>query len=411
MKKPFLVIVCICLVIYLQAQVSKTVNINTGGLYSALTITERNTITNLKITGTIDASDFKTLRDYMSELALLDISGTFIAAYIGQLGTSPSTNITSYPENKIPIKALFNCKKLISITIPSSITSIGENAFDGCSGLTSLTIPSSVTSVEDYAFNMCSGLISFSIPSSVNSIGNYTFNGCTKLTSLTIPNSVTRIGNRTFGYCYGLTSFSIPSSVTSIGVNAFVNCDGLTSIEIPSSVTSIGEYAFYGCTGLTSISIPSSVTYIGKDAFYDCGKLNSIYAYSKVPVDLMYSNYFFNVNKNTCILYVPIGSINAYRIANVWKDFRNVEGISTTDLKLINSNQISIYPNPVTDGFHVNGLMRTSILQLFDINGKLLHTLEIDKNEYVSISNLPHGIYIVRINSEAGIFEKKLEKR
>ncbi len=91
------------------------------------------------------------------------------------------------------------------------------------------------------------------IPNSVTSIGNYAFVGCTGLTSITIPNSVTSIGERTFYNCTGLTSITIPSSVTSIYRSAFYGCTGLTSITIPSSVTSIENYAFSGCTGLTSI--------------------------------------------------------------------------------------------------------------------------------------------------------------
>ena len=119
-----------------------------------------------------------------------------------------------------------------SIEIPSSIvikeveykiSSIGDKAFFDCSGLTSVTIPNSVTSIGDHAFNG-SGL-----------------------TSITIPNSVTSIGDGAFFYCYRLTSFTIPNSVTSIGDLAFYYCYRLTSITIPNSVTSIGNEAFYDC--------------------------------------------------------------------------------------------------------------------------------------------------------------------
>ena len=154
-----------------------------------------------------------------------------------------------------------------AITIPSSVTYIGESAFGSCHGLTSVSIPSSVTSIGDRAFFCCVGLTNVTIPSSVTTIGESAFAGCYNLTSVTIPPSVTSIGKYAFKGCMGLTSVTIPSSVTYIGESAFEYCIRLIAVTIPSSVTSIGNYAFYGCYGLTSVTIPSSVTYIGYMAF------------------------------------------------------------------------------------------------------------------------------------------------
>ena len=201
------------------------------------------------------------------------------------------------------------CSSLTRITIPNSVTSIGDDAFRGCNSLTSITIPSNVTSIGSNAFGYCSSLRSISvesgntvydsrnncnaiietatnklisgcqntiIPSSVTSIGEYAFSGCIALTSINIPSSVTSIGVGTFNNCSGLTSITIPSNVTSIGDDAFTDCSGLTHITIPNSVISIGEYAFSGCIAFTSITIPSSVTSIGNGAFSDCDGLRSM---------------------------------------------------------------------------------------------------------------------------------------
>ena len=172
----------------------------------------------------------------------------------------------------------YDYSELTSVIIPESVTyndqtysvtTIYWDAFHGCTNLTSITIPNSITSIGDWAFAGCSSLTSITIPNRVTSIGHSVFSYCSGLTSIIIPDGVTTIENSTFDGCSGLTSITIPDGVTSIGVQAFQYCRGLTSITIPNSVTTIREYAFYGCTGLTSITIPDGVTTIGDDAFYN----------------------------------------------------------------------------------------------------------------------------------------------
>ena len=161
-------------------------------------------------------------------------------------------------------------------TIPDSVTSIGVSAFSYYNNLTSVTIPDSVTTIGDEAFYHCSSLTSVTIPDSVTSIGNSAFSGCSSLTSVTIPDSVTSIGNSAFSGCSSLTSVTIPDSVTSIGDYAFSSCSSLKSVTIPESVTTIGDYAFYACNNLTSVTIPDSLITIGDCAFSNCDNLTSI---------------------------------------------------------------------------------------------------------------------------------------
>ena len=171
--------------------------------------------------------------------------------------------------------AFDGCTGLTSITIPNSVTSIGQYAFSSCSNLTNITIPSTVTSIKKGAFARCNSLTSITIPNSVTSIGQYAFSVCSSLTSITIPDSVTSIGTNAFYECSKLTSIAIPDGVTSIGGSVFA-LSGLTSVTIPNSVTSIGDGAFASCTNLSSITIPNSVTSIVDYAFYGCGSLTSI---------------------------------------------------------------------------------------------------------------------------------------
>ncbi len=305
MKKFFLFILSLCFTVMLNAQVSRTVNITTAGTLSSSSIAgELAIVTNLTITGTIDARDFKTMRDNMPVLAVIDISGVSIAAYSGTEGTVSSG---TYPFNEVPSNAFTSKTSLKSVIIPSSATSLGISVFAYCSGLTSVNFPatSSLTSIGNSAFYQCSSLTSVTIPSLVTFIGTYAFIYCTSLTSVNFaaPSSLTSIGDGAFYQCQGLTSVTIPSSVTTVGASVFYACSKLKSVNFsaPSSLTtiennafiacialksvdfsatslltSIGYSAFSGCASLTSINIPSSVTSIGYNSFINCTGLESV---------------------------------------------------------------------------------------------------------------------------------------
>ena len=201
------------------------------------------------------------------------------------------------------------CSGLTSITIPSSVTSLGDLCFFGCSSLTSITIPSSVTSLGAACFSACVSLTSITIPSSVTSLD--CFSGCSGLLSITIPSSVTLLGGACFSGCSSLTSITIPSSVTSMGYDCFRDCSGLKSITIPSSVTSLGWHCFWNCSGLTSITIPSSVTLLGESCFQDCQNLETVYFEGKY----CRSNYADLKIPTTSIIKVPTEYLQGYKDA------------------------------------------------------------------------------------------------
>ena len=193
------------------------------------------------------------------------------------------------------------CELLESITIPNSVTSIGNRAFAECTALTSITIPNSVTEVGGGVFYGCSSLKSVVLSENMTSlpIGNKKeswgesyyygfFERCSSLTSIEIPNSVTEIGSSAFNNCTSLTSITIPNSVTEVGGGVFYGCESLQSVVLSENMTSLpmgtnngwGDYGFFeGCELLESITIPNKVTLIGYDAFNGCRSLMSV----KIP--------------------------------------------------------------------------------------------------------------------------------
>ena len=191
------------------------------------------------------------------------------------------------------------------MTLPDSVTTIGDDAFSYCESLTSVTIPDSVTTIGYSAFYSCNSLIynvydnakylgnsmnpylvlvdvtsenitSCNIHSDTKVINHSAFDSCKSLTSVTIPDSVTTIGSSAFYSCTSLTSVTIPDSVTTIGGFAFYECHSLTSVTLPDSVTTIGDFAFRYCSSLTSVTITDSVTTIGECAFQYCSSLTEI---------------------------------------------------------------------------------------------------------------------------------------
>ena len=208
-------------------------------------------------------------------------------------------------------------------TIPSSVTSIGSQAFSGCDALETVTFGenSQLENIKYQAFSQCSKLTSIIMPSSVTSIGSAAFLNCDSLISIIIPDSVTSIGSDVFSSCNSLKEITLPTNdnFKTINEDTFDSCTSLASVTIPSSVTSIGSGAFRGCSSLTTITIPSNVTSIGNYAFNSCTSLAEITVLAETPPTIQADT--FNNGPDNRVFYVPDASVDAYKTETNWVQY------------------------------------------------------------------------------------------
>ena len=309
-------------------------------------------------------------------------------------------DLATYIQNGHPdfyvggIKYYWNDQEITTLEIPTSVTSIGNNAFYGCSGLTTLNLPSNVTSIGDRAFGGCSNLTSVDLPSSITKMGDFVFFYCEKLSNVNLPSDITTISTGAFGGCSSLQNINLPSGVTTIGDNAFSDCSNLTNVTLPSALASIGDYAFRGCSNLTNVILPSAFTAIGNVAFSGCSNLANVTLSSNITSigtyafqncinlknltiskdvtsikDIAFNNsyddlelesvyvawenpieagsFFDRIKISNCTLYVPQGTKEAYANADVWKDFENIIEYDATGIDKVtnrsNVKEISRY--------------------------------------------------------------------
>ena len=272
---------------------------------------------------------------------------------------------------------------ITSVTIPESVTTIGNTAFWGCDSLNEIIVLGSVpptvmapTAFQNYEVTLSVpeesleeykqadvwrqfyiGNLTYDfdedtqtatvtgaavgdtytgeliIPEtvyyngvtySVTSIGNAAFDTYKKLTSVQIPESVTFIDEYAFSLCFALTSINIPSKITSIEAYTFWGCD-FSTIDIPESVNTIGDFAFNCCASLQSLTIPGKVTQLGGQVLYECSNLTELTVKAITPPTLD-TNYYDIVSDYDIPLYVPSQSVELYKAAPTWKNFKNIYG-------------------------------------------------------------------------------------
>ena len=302
---PFLF--CLLVSLSLRAQISKTVTITTPGTLSTFfTNSEQASVTNLTISGNIDARDMAFVRDKLKVLSMINLSAAKISLYVGTAGTYAGISLV-YPANELPMYSFYNANSntfkpsLTSVTLPTTITSIGYLAFYYCWNITgTFSIPASVKKIGDYALYGCYGITSYSVAAANTRYSSYDGMLLSKAQDSLFICPTTKAG-----------ALSIPSTVNWIGYSALEGCSRLTGpLNLPTNLRKIEEYAFYYCSGLTGdLSLPATLTKLGSYSFYGCSglngsvniqkNLNSIGAY---PFLLCNNLTAFNVNMNNSLL-------------------------------------------------------------------------------------------------------------
>ena len=348
MKQALLLIITLlCMYIPVQAQVTKTVDVKTPGtLTTLLTEKEKASITELTVTGTIDARDFKTIRDELKNITKAHLGAATIAAYTGSDGTALDGWRTNYGANAIP---------------PGAFSDGSHQVYGGNEELLGTTFREIV------------------LPTGATSIGNDAFGGCRKLVALEIPPEMVTIGDGAFDLCVQLASINLPNSVRRIGSSAFARCKALKSVTLPQHLTSIENWLFQECKALEKVVIPAAVITVGRLVFTDCSELKEVHIYNPVPPEKSYPNhnFFDEVSISAAVLYVPAGSESIYQGAGEWCLFGNIQEMGSGEAsKTIHIDAPGTLCRQITD------LEMGSITQL-TVTGTL------DARDFVTMYTMP----------------------
>jgi len=308
----------------------------------------------------------------------------------------------SLTEINIPNSVMFigngafdHCQFIKSIQISEGLTNIGDSVFISCESLDYVSIPNKVEIIGNYAFENCGALSYVSMPNNVKKIGKYAFGYCRQLNEVNISNNVTELQDGAFYWCHALKFINIPESTIKIGNFAFSECTSLKTVKIPKNVSCIGPSAFsfcdsvvsydvdtnnthftssdgvlfnftkdtliqypiyntrikysipdgvkclcycsfYRCKNLSEILMPTTVDNLVEGALYNCTNLGTITCLAIKPPSCGMGCFTY-VDK-TIPVYVPSQSVELYQNANEWRDFSNIQGISTSINEITNSS-------------------------------------------------------------------------
>lgn len=299
----------------------------------------------------------------------------------------------------IGASAFAECKSIEGVEIPatSQLQNIGSYAFEGCVSLSgTVTVPSKVTVLRDGVFARCSNLEGVNLNENLQSIGANAFAGCTKLSGeVALGRMITRIGASAFADCSSLTHISMPRALQQLGDAAFAGCNNLGgNIKLPESVQYLGKGAFSGCSSVKSFSLPSTLSEVKAATFAGCTGLSALYVFAATP-PAADASAFAGVDCKNVELYVPEGSEDAYKQADVWKEFKIetiLAGIETVEAAAVG---VAVEDGVLT----LKNLPASSSVQLFNVQGQLLESAVATGEAHFTLPQ--QGVYLVNINGKS----------
>ena len=297
----------------------------------------------LKIRGTLNDADWTTLKN-MANLKGVDFTNAKFEAIPNEQFRDRSTfHLVYMPEGMKSIgDRAFYRTGLTSITIPSTVTTIGNYAFQESKALEEVLFASNsiLTTIKEYAFYNCSALLAFSMPNTVSSLGNSAFNNCTSLSSVTLSSALTEIPYLCFFQTSTLKNIEFPQGLKSIGYEAFEN-SGLENVVLPIGLVYLGYEAFRNCHNLKTAELPATPNpyYYNNNKGYQstfsyCTSLEKIICHAATPPAIN-SDPFDGVDRSKVTLVVPAFAIVDYKLDTYWHEFGTIqEGAEPTYLDI-----------------------------------------------------------------------------
>ncbi len=323
-------------------------------------------------------------------------------------------------------KAFSHAENIETLTIGSSVATIGEEAFASCTALKKVELGSGLTAIERSLFSGCEALKEVEIANGPAYISDWAFADC-PFTSIKLPDSVQTINDNAFYGCTSLESLTIGDSLESIGAWTFDNCTSLSKIQVssanphlcaidnvlytknvtelvfypmgkgegefkvPSSVEVIRQFSIMRNNFLISISLSWNLKKIDSYAFDGCSALRVVSCNTYEPP--VCRAYFSTSTTKDGSLIVPVGSKTDYEMTGGWKDFKN---IIESSAGIAESETDSISARAVGGTIIIDGCIDAALIEVYDMEGKCVYS-----GTATTVSGLDHGIYMVRIGGKA----------